>query len=162
MYFSFPLFHLSGCLACKSGYKMSPENGCMDINECASGDRHGPCRSSQFCVNNDGSYSCLGVCFSLSPSSCSLNRQNQNYLQYYFRILKFLIQIHYNCCLVSSQSVIVPVMVVMVMAQTIVTPVPRVISSMTICVWVSASAFCKCYTPVSISELTKCLVWKQF
>lgn len=47
-----------GCLACKIGYRMDAEHGCMDMNECSIDD-HGPCGSNQFCVNNDGSYSCL-------------------------------------------------------------------------------------------------------
>lgn len=49
-----------GCLACKAGYRMDAEHGCLDINECFTDDRDkGPCGPNQFCVNNDGSYSCL-------------------------------------------------------------------------------------------------------
>lgn len=39
---------------------MDVEQGCMDINECVVDDKE-PCGSNQFCVNNEGSYSCLGV-----------------------------------------------------------------------------------------------------
>lgn len=38
---------------------MEPERGgCVDVNECAQTVQ--PCTSNQFCVNKDGSYSCLG------------------------------------------------------------------------------------------------------
>lgn len=47
-----------GCLACKAGYVMDVDQGCMDINECVVDDRE-PCGSNQFCINNEGSYSCL-------------------------------------------------------------------------------------------------------
>lgn len=46
-----------GCLACKSGWFMDSERGCSDVNECVV--NPGACTSHQFCVNNDGSYSCL-------------------------------------------------------------------------------------------------------
>ena len=35
---------------------MNPEAGCYDINECV---RSSVCNSQQFCVNNEGSYTCL-------------------------------------------------------------------------------------------------------
>ena len=47
------------CLNCKPGWKLANENpkyGCVDINECI---EEGACQSNQFCVNNEGSYSCL-------------------------------------------------------------------------------------------------------
>lgn len=46
-----------GCVACKTGWVMDTENGCLDINECIV--NPGACNSHQFCVNNDGSYTCL-------------------------------------------------------------------------------------------------------
>lgn len=36
---------------------MDTERGCFDINECVR--EVSPCRKNQFCVNNEGSYSCL-------------------------------------------------------------------------------------------------------
>lgn len=43
---------------------MQPElGGCVDIDECANG-RH-ECTRNQFCVNNEGSFSCLGKEYSL-------------------------------------------------------------------------------------------------
>lgn len=47
-----------GCLSCERGWLMSPERGgCIDIDECA----HPVdiCTKDQFCVNSEGSYSCL-------------------------------------------------------------------------------------------------------
>lgn len=46
------------CVACKEGWLMDTEKGCQDVNECATD--KSPCKRSQFCVNNDGSYTCLG------------------------------------------------------------------------------------------------------
>lgn len=47
-----------GCRVCKKGWIMSPENGgCIDDDECATAKDN--CKISQFCVNNEGSYSCL-------------------------------------------------------------------------------------------------------
>lgn len=52
-----------GCRVCKDGWSMQPElGGCVDIDECANG-RH-ECTRNQFCVNNEGSFSCLGKKFS--------------------------------------------------------------------------------------------------
>lgn len=36
---------------------MGEGDGCVDENECLEQD---VCKSQQFCVNNEGSYSCLG------------------------------------------------------------------------------------------------------
>lgn len=36
---------------------MDTENGCVDVNECL--DNHRPCKQQQFCVNNEGSFTCL-------------------------------------------------------------------------------------------------------
>ncbi|XP_055855528.1 cysteine-rich with EGF-like domain protein 2 [Episyrphus balteatus] len=46
-----------GCRSCKPGWQMDPTNGCSDINECLV--KKNICTGKQFCVNNDGSYSCL-------------------------------------------------------------------------------------------------------
>ncbi|XP_066995559.1 cysteine-rich with EGF-like domain protein 2 isoform X2 [Anabrus simplex] len=46
-----------GCAACKSGWVMDTEKGCVDIDECFAST--GACTKNQFCVNNDGSFSCL-------------------------------------------------------------------------------------------------------
>lgn len=48
-----------GCRVCSKGWVMEPERGgCVDADECAAPVR--PCSSNQFCVNNEGSHSCLG------------------------------------------------------------------------------------------------------
>lgn len=46
-----------GCDKCKEGWIMTFKKGCKDINECATSPS--PCKSNQFCVNNEGSYKCL-------------------------------------------------------------------------------------------------------
>ncbi|XP_065340725.1 cysteine-rich with EGF-like domain protein 2 [Cloeon dipterum] len=46
-----------GCRACKDGWESSDEFGCHDINECI--EFTGACGANQFCVNTEGSYSCL-------------------------------------------------------------------------------------------------------
>ncbi|XP_039297536.1 cysteine-rich with EGF-like domain protein 2 isoform X1 [Nilaparvata lugens] len=48
-----------GCLKCKSGWMMSSEGGCLDIDECISDSGSGPCSNQQFCINKEGSYTCL-------------------------------------------------------------------------------------------------------
>lgn len=45
------------CVACKEGWVMDTEHGCLDINECLLDKT--PCKRNQFCVNNEGSYTCL-------------------------------------------------------------------------------------------------------
>jgi hypothetical protein len=46
---------------CNPGWFMDTEKGCLDINECFMNPN--PCKRNEFCVNNDGSYTCLGnVC----------------------------------------------------------------------------------------------------
>nr|XP_045583789.1 cysteine-rich with EGF-like domain protein 2 isoform X3 [Procambarus clarkii] len=45
------------CVACKAGWLMDTEKGCLDVNECAF--NKSPCKRSQFCVNNEGTYTCL-------------------------------------------------------------------------------------------------------
>lgn len=54
-----PTFVLIACKACKEGWLMQPEEGgCVDIDECA--ENKANCTKNQFCVNNEGSFSCLG------------------------------------------------------------------------------------------------------
>uniref|UniRef100_A0A1B6FV61 EGF-like domain-containing protein n=1 Tax=Cuerna arida TaxID=1464854 RepID=A0A1B6FV61_9HEMI len=48
---------VKGCLACTEGWIMDSERGCLDINECFASTT--PCKRNEFCVNNEGSYSCL-------------------------------------------------------------------------------------------------------
>lgn len=63
-----------GCVACKSGWQMNTEHGCLDINECIT--KPDVCNNHQFCVNNDGSYSCLEcdkaceTCYGDGPDMC--------------------------------------------------------------------------------------------
>ncbi|KAH8333912.1 cysteine-rich with EGF-like domain protein 2 isoform X1 [Drosophila kikkawai] len=48
------------CRKCKDGWSMDSEAGCVDINECLDQQRRpNSCRPQQFCVNNEGSFSCL-------------------------------------------------------------------------------------------------------
>lgn len=44
------------CKSCRKGWTFTPDSGCFDINECLTSNI---CKENQFCVNNDGSYSCL-------------------------------------------------------------------------------------------------------
>ncbi|XP_069692770.1 cysteine-rich with EGF-like domain protein 2 isoform X5 [Periplaneta americana] len=46
-----------GCSVCKPGWFMDTEKGCLDVNECFM--KPNPCTRNEFCVNNDGSYTCL-------------------------------------------------------------------------------------------------------
>ncbi|KAK9503967.1 hypothetical protein O3M35_010417 [Rhynocoris fuscipes] len=63
-----------GCVECNSGWLMDPERGCLDIDECATLKQ--PCKSNEFCVNNDGSHSCLACdnscqgCHGDGPDMC--------------------------------------------------------------------------------------------
>ncbi|KAF2367310.1 protein of unknown function DUF3456 [Trinorchestia longiramus] len=45
------------CVACKEGWRMETERGCMDVDECMT--RSDPCPGNQFCVNNEGTFTCL-------------------------------------------------------------------------------------------------------
>lgn len=50
-----------GCRVCRTGWMMQPElGGCVDVDECAAGKEGAKCTQNQFCVNNEGSFSCLG------------------------------------------------------------------------------------------------------
>ncbi len=61
------------CIDCKSGYIMSPEDGCQDINECTISN---PCASNKYCVNREGSYHCntchkaCKTCHGSGPTNC--------------------------------------------------------------------------------------------
>ncbi|KAG8237903.1 hypothetical protein J437_LFUL017700 [Ladona fulva] len=47
-----------GCHSCKEeGWLMDSNRGCVDVNECLL--REPVCQKNQFCVNSEGSYSCL-------------------------------------------------------------------------------------------------------
>lgn len=48
---------LKDCDDCADGWQMTNE-GCQDINECLKSKK--TCPGNQFCVNNDGSFTCLG------------------------------------------------------------------------------------------------------
>jgi protein disulfide-isomerase len=45
------------CAKCKTGWFMKEGEGCFDVNECV--DRESCPDRSEFCVNDEGSYSCL-------------------------------------------------------------------------------------------------------
>uniref|UniRef100_A0A1A9W0H7 EGF-like domain-containing protein n=1 Tax=Glossina brevipalpis TaxID=37001 RepID=A0A1A9W0H7_9MUSC len=45
------------CSKCNEGWRWLETHGCQDVNECIDVPR--VCRPNQFCVNNDGSYTCL-------------------------------------------------------------------------------------------------------
>ncbi len=44
------------CLACRAGYTMDSEHGCVDMDECLVSR---PCSANKFCVNVEGAYRCL-------------------------------------------------------------------------------------------------------
>uniref|UniRef100_A0A1B6EBB1 EGF-like domain-containing protein n=1 Tax=Clastoptera arizonana TaxID=38151 RepID=A0A1B6EBB1_9HEMI len=46
-----------GCIACNPGWVMDTERGCFDVNECIL--NKSPCKANEFCVNNEGSFTCL-------------------------------------------------------------------------------------------------------
>ncbi|XP_050077914.1 cysteine-rich with EGF-like domain protein 2 [Anopheles maculipalpis] len=47
----------NACRVCRSGWVMDAgRGGCVDVDECI---KEAPCSRQQFCVNNEGSYSCL-------------------------------------------------------------------------------------------------------
>lgn len=47
----------NNCEKCTKGWYMLNGQGCFDIDECVKPDEH--CPGNQFCVNEDGGYSCL-------------------------------------------------------------------------------------------------------
>jgi len=46
------------CSTCREGWEMDEEVGCLDVNECLTTDSQ-VCRVNEFCVNTEGSYSCI-------------------------------------------------------------------------------------------------------
>lgn len=46
-----------GCTGCKSGWETDSEHGCIDLNECLI--NTDPCKQNEFCVNNEGSFTCV-------------------------------------------------------------------------------------------------------
>jgi len=52
------VLYVVGCSVCSPGWFMDTEKGCLDVNECFMNPN--PCKRNEFCVNNDGSYTCLG------------------------------------------------------------------------------------------------------
>ncbi|KAL1493284.1 hypothetical protein ABEB36_011368 [Hypothenemus hampei] len=64
-----------GCIKCKAGYFETKVRGCTDVNECLMG--KSPCAFSQFCVNTEGSFSCLDChqsclgCSGDGPDECN-------------------------------------------------------------------------------------------
>ncbi|MCL4122043.1 UNVERIFIED_CONTAM: hypothetical protein GTU68_054772, partial [Idotea baltica] len=45
------------CVICKQGWRMDTDNGCLDVNECLA--EKSPCKINEFCINNEGSYTCI-------------------------------------------------------------------------------------------------------
>lgn len=52
------MFTFIGCVACKEGWETDDEKGCIDLNECLL--EAEPCKQNEFCVNTEGSYTCIG------------------------------------------------------------------------------------------------------
>lgn len=75
------------CMACKPGYSMDTEEGCMDLDECnpivsdeqnsGSKNSNSVCPTDKFCVNTEGSFTCLACdracksCHADGPDSCT-------------------------------------------------------------------------------------------
>lgn len=66
----------SNCIGgCKKGWKLNNENNCIDINECL--ETKNICTGNEFCVNNEGNYSCLSCdkscdgCTGDGPDMCN-------------------------------------------------------------------------------------------
>lgn len=63
------------CLACKEGYLMHSENGCVDFDECNFSETN-RCKTNEFCVNTEGSFTCVACdkscasCEADGPDSC--------------------------------------------------------------------------------------------
>lgn len=56
------------CRVCREGWRMQPElGGCVDVDECSA--EKARCKGNQFCVNNEGSFTCLEC--DKSCSGCS-------------------------------------------------------------------------------------------
>ncbi|XP_050302551.1 cysteine-rich with EGF-like domain protein 2 [Anthonomus grandis grandis] len=46
-----------GCIKCKIGFMQNKDRACRDVNECIMG--KDTCKSTEFCVNTEGSYKCM-------------------------------------------------------------------------------------------------------
>lgn len=63
-----------GCSSCREGWRIVKNRGCVDVNECFA--KRSPCERNEFCVNNEGSYSCLAcdqscdTCTGDGPDMC--------------------------------------------------------------------------------------------
>lgn len=61
------------CKDCRAGWLSTKEGGCIDADECLT---QKPCKNNEFCINNEGSYSCLicdpscSSCFGDGPDMC--------------------------------------------------------------------------------------------
>jgi hypothetical protein len=64
-------WYFTGCSVCNPGWFMDAEKGCMDVNECFISPS--PCKRNEFCVNNEGSYTCLGnvYCYDFYTLMCN-------------------------------------------------------------------------------------------
>lgn len=62
------------CDECKTGWEEDDQDACVDVNECSR--EPSPCGDQQYCVNNEGSFSCKGCsrmcsgCTGEGPSAC--------------------------------------------------------------------------------------------
>ena len=84
------------------------KGGCVDIDECFQ--TRPPCTIEQFCVNNEGSYTCLGK---NGIVGSVVDTKNHNYRQYLKNLVNFIF----------LQNVTNRVMDVLVMVQIFVTNV---------------------------------------
>lgn len=63
-----------GCEFCRDGWRKDKFKGCVDVNECLY--KRPPCKRNEFCVNNEGSFSCLAcdqacdTCTGDGPDMC--------------------------------------------------------------------------------------------
>ena len=66
--------NIQDCTACRKGYGWNVNEGCVDVDECASGDND--CKRSEFCVNRDGDFMCgkchraCDGCLGSGPAKC--------------------------------------------------------------------------------------------
>ncbi|ODN00589.1 Cysteine-rich with EGF-like domain protein 2-A [Orchesella cincta] len=64
----------AGCAVCKDGWEADDEKGCIDLNECLL--EQEPCKQNEFCVNTEGSYTCIECdkscdgCYGDGPDMC--------------------------------------------------------------------------------------------
>ncbi|XP_020907281.1 cysteine-rich with EGF-like domain protein 2 [Exaiptasia diaphana] len=66
-----------GCIACKTGYNMTEDEGCKDYDECAADTSNSLCDSGTYCRNTPGSHQCAAChhtcesCIGEGDSSCT-------------------------------------------------------------------------------------------